>query len=283
MIEPQQKRNNSFFPRPEIKKILHKATAKDRALTLANHVADLNMGEATRLTTNEFENLVTSFQSSREIKVYNRIKEVDKCVRNVLPYLNQLRLIYHENVAYLWGCYNMAFTITVFEKILNKHVPLESNEQGFEAMIFPDGGQINMGCNSNGKIEIGFRPTNILADIISRNNTGSMPHNALPDMINYYKKISEEGAIELKTCVTAVKDYLIREEAEINVYWRKIREIEDNMRKKGIPFEHGNNIDYNFTKSASLNSYDTTFEYPSYDDLPLNEIQYQEFSKKYLL
>jgi hypothetical protein len=284
MIEQQQRKSTSLFPRQEIKSILHKSNAKERALALANHVADLNMGEPTTLSPNEFENLVTSFQSSREIKIYNRIKEIDKCVRNVLPYLNQLRLIYHENVAYLWGCYNMAFTLDFCQETINNILnhsqkPVNTTKPGRLPQAVGNS-QISLKYNQSNQVTIiiNTEPGN---ESIAKSFMASdikADENVLLNLIKFYKQRSEEGAIELKSCIAAVKHYLVKEEAEINIYWRKIREIEDNMRSGEGPLRLRN-----FFNKNTINENGYQFQYPVYDELNLNQKMFDEFSTKYLL
>lgn len=79
-----------------VSKVLNDGSAKQRALLLANHIADVSSGGKGLLTESELSSLTKSFQKPNEIELYNRYCKIFEKVQIYLTTLSQLRLSYLE-------------------------------------------------------------------------------------------------------------------------------------------------------------------------------------------
>lgn len=274
MIE-QLKKSEPIFLQAETRPFPKKTNARERALLLANHVAAINMGEPSTLSQSEYDKLLNSFQTGRDIKVYNRIKEIDRCVRSVLPYLNQLRLTHNEEIAIIWGCYNLVRTFLLFEDVINQALgSIEDEEKKNNVARHPAliNNFIKFNLNKNGELSHEFIPVSSFPKIGGPIYTEGI---TLSEIIDMYRDRLEEGAVTIKSYIRAVKDYLISEDVEIEAYWTKLNDIEESMRQAQ------NFINTEKTSEKKIGG--TNAFYRAYDELSLSQVKYDHFKESYLL
>lgn len=272
----------------EIQHFPVRTSAKKRALLLANHIANISMGEKASLSANEYNTLVGSFSTAHEIRVYNRIKEVDKCIRNVLPYLNQLRILYQENTATLTGYFNLLHTCQVMEQVLNQ-----------VAAAIPDAEARRQALQTAGLEQLVFASYKLQADNSLKLDidTQSLPHEllsasgetdslkdelSLRRLIHIYRERAKDGMVSVRTYIQAVKDYLAFEEANINIYLHKLTEIEADMQEDRSVFTR---FSAQFTGNTSQDFLprDPEMTYPDYITLAIDKEKYDAFKTRYLI
>jgi len=87
----------------DISKVLTRGSARQRATIIAEDGAQYSKTGKGFLTDSETKALYDSFKTSAEIRTYNKYLEVGRKVRQSIPYLKQLHLLYEVSIAYLTG------------------------------------------------------------------------------------------------------------------------------------------------------------------------------------
>jgi hypothetical protein len=103
----------------DVQNIIAKGSAKQRALLLVNDVALTSIGKEKLLSQSEFNALLSSFKTPADIKIYNRFKQCDKVVKDILNLLNQKRLICREDLVRIEGFLILKYTLESFEEAVN--------------------------------------------------------------------------------------------------------------------------------------------------------------------
>lgn len=86
-----------------ISKILSKGSAKQRIILVATDIAEKNLGNSGLLSETELKELIDTFNTPAEIRLYNKFRRTEELIRNALHILYQYKNIYREYIARIEG------------------------------------------------------------------------------------------------------------------------------------------------------------------------------------
>ncbi len=210
-----------------IEKILTKGSTKQRALLLANHIAEINYGDKGFLTSQEIQAIRNSFNKEHEIETYNRYKRMFDKVQVFLTNLSQYRLSYMEALTRLdklillrMGNYNL-------EDLVNNILDCISNKSERDKAI---------------NIAVGFSNP-FLERTIKKDKDGYIKvistDGPLEHLIQELRTKINEEQVNLKTSIQFIKDYITENNFKIKVFWDFIKKIEKwakDKENKGLSF-----------------------------------------------
>lgn len=208
-----------------IDKTLSKGTPKQRAILLANHIAELNMGGKGLLSEAEFKSLSDSFRTDQEIKAYNRYRRVYDLTRNFMSNVTQARFAYAVAVEHLEKLLLIQRSNYDFEDAVNGLMDmLPSKKDKEKAVTF---------------IKRFSKPH--LLRLIEVDNEGYIKaaHDKqgtmIAEMIDTARDEAVDAQVELKTAITLIKDYMAETGLSVKVFAGMVKEIENWAKsKKGM-------------------------------------------------
>lgn len=196
-----------------IKKGSTKRSARQRAFLILNHVTEKNSGEKGSLTDQEYEELLASFKTERDIRTYEKYQAMHSAGYQLISMISQYRLscsvavekhdkyiIMHKN--------NVALdsTLNAISKIFVK----KENRHEFNTMLtntITDGSVLREVKVKGGELGIGGT-------------------SELADMIEDAREEVERTLIVLKSTITAIKDYFSENKFKIKVFSKYIKDTE---------------------------------------------------------
>jgi len=102
-----------------ISKILTKGSAKQRVILLANEIGERGYSGKSNLTDKELDELMDSFKSPDENKIYEKFRRQEELIRNVIGALGQIQNAFLERKSSLDGYIYLKFAYGDVEDILN--------------------------------------------------------------------------------------------------------------------------------------------------------------------
>ena len=262
--------------RKDISTILKKGSAKQRAVLLANSIANsFTSGEAI-LTDREHHELIESFKTDSEIRVYSKFRRADEVVRNALMYLSQLWISYREQVAHitgyalLWDAYQRSEDMIneLFANVENKKQRAKLLEIAskydyyFLAKVEPD--------------EENFIHVNTGKPRKAEETEGY----SLEDIIHNFSRGAGATLGQVKAVIKALKEYMSETGFNVKAYKDMIKEVETDAKQDKAVFPK-----YSKRQTAERGIAripDKYFVYPMYEDVEIDEAFYTEFKEKYL-
>ena len=206
--------------RLHIDKSLAKGTAKQRAILLANHIAELNLGGKGLLTAAEYESLSGSFKTDAEVSAYHRYRKVYDEVRNFLPSLAQWRFAYAYTLEKLEKLTLLRRNNYDFEDVVNNLFDLMPDKKTKAEAIKRVKGFTNLGL---------FRGVTVDKEGYIQ----TTPDDGLLDgFIRETRETAIADQVRLKTGITLVKDYLSETGLNIMVFTAFVKEIENWAKSK---------------------------------------------------
>lgn len=102
-----------------ISKILTKGTAKQRVILLANEIGERGYGGKGNLSDKELDELMDSFKTPEENKIYKKFKRQEELMRNVIGALGQIQNAFLERKSRLDGYVLLLYSYEEMEYVLN--------------------------------------------------------------------------------------------------------------------------------------------------------------------
>lgn len=196
-----------------IEKVLLQGTPKQRALLLANHLSEVNLGGKGFLSDSEFTSLTSSFESESELKVYNLYNRRFRLVGTFLTNLSQARLSYKEAL-----------------ERLEKYLLLRMNNDDFEDAINT---LLNLMLDKQTK-DKGLKLLKSFNRLplyrwIKPDDSGliRIEENRLSEIIDQLRERVRQEQISLKTSIQALKDYLDHTGFNVKVFKAFLKEVEN--------------------------------------------------------
>jgi hypothetical protein len=206
-----------------VEKTLLKGTPKQRAILLANHIAEVNMDGKGFLTEAEFTALSNSFKTDQEIAAYNRYRKVYDLLRNFLPNLSQARMTYQITLERLEKFILVRRSNYDFEDAINSMIELMPDKKTKDAAKKRIKHFSNMAL---------LRSIETDKEVFIK---ATAKGGLLDDSIKEAKKTAKVEQIELKTGITLVKDYLSETGINVKVFAAFVKQIENWAKsKKGL-------------------------------------------------
>lgn len=246
----------------KIEKIL-KYPTKKKLLTILNGVVSLSMNKPT-LDKNELSYLLGSL-SNKELIIYDNYGKINNSIRDVIQYLNQLRLSIRNCYTHLFDISILAFTHANFTGSINKALEIIPDKslkdqigEILENKLVVYGG-FHRYDKENSKLIVG---------------TGKGSKTA--ERIIYYQTEATEYIAITKAGIDLLREYLSFTKLGIKAYKDLINEIETEIKEPPTPLIIPNHIKNNipYYKINLLNIF------PDYIKIMRDETAYNELKEK---
>jgi hypothetical protein len=195
-----------------VEKILLKGTPKQRALLIANHLSEANLGKKGFLTDSELAALTDSFESELELKVYRTFKRRHEFVSAFLANLSQARLSYKEVLERLEKFLLIRMGNDDFEDVVNNLLDLIPDKK----------------TKAKGLTLVKSYQRFPLYRFIKPDEAGliRIDDNRLDEIIEQLRKRVNQEQISLKTSIQALKDYMEETGFNVTVFKMFLKEVE---------------------------------------------------------
>lgn len=244
-----------------------KSSAKKRALILANHLAETNIGEKGFLTEEEFNALVDSFRSEKEIETYNQFRKIFEKMQMFLSNLSQFRLVYIETLQKLDKFILVKMSNNEFEDFTNRLLDLIGDEKRSQVM----------------ELAKKYQEPMLLRMIEEDNNYIKVKGKSkLIELIIGLQGKAKAEQIQLKTAIKVAKDYIKETGFNVLVITKFIQDVENwaKDKSKGLmtklipePYDHLS-ADKDLKKILDSNIVE-----PDYKNIPIDPDKYQYFKE----
>lgn len=206
-----------------VEKVLAKGSTKQRAILLANHIAEVNLAGKGILTDAEFESLSGSFKSDQEKAAYNRYRKAYDLLRNYLPNLSQTRFAYACSIERLEKLLLLRLSNSDVEDLANSLIDLIPDKKSKAKAL---------------KRAKDFSNTALVRSI-GADDEGYVRVTSFGDSLDVWIKALRKEAmaeqVELKTGITLAKDYLAETGLNVRAFAAYVKEIENWAKsKKGL-------------------------------------------------
>jgi len=249
-----------------IEKTIQSGTARQKALLVANAFAEQLCGNVGFLTREQVDYLQDGLNTSREIKTFNRIIDAEYNIRIVIPFLINMGLELSERISFANGICLTHYTTGKFVDLLNNFC----NEYGKD---FRDK-VIN--SLENNTLITGKMDESQEEPFLTLNNT-----YVTDEMMDSLKKQMTSSMAEIKAVITAIRDFMKKENIKIDPYTELLNEKEEELKEDAsiIP-KYGFKHLEDETLGEDLREYMKRFQlFPDYKNLPLDEDVYKQYIK----
>jgi hypothetical protein len=255
-----------------VEKMLTAGSVKQRALLLANHIADLSHGGKGLLTESEFNALSDSFKKSAEIDVYNRYRTMFEKVQVYLTTLSQLRLSYLEILGRLDKLILLRKANAEMEDLANHLLELITDKKERAKAT---------------KIAKGFSSTALLRKIETDKDgyieVRGMGPTEDPAIESLRAHVQTEQT-NLKTAIQVIKDYFDETGFNVKVFKDFVRNLENWAKGKS-----NKGLTSMFVLRAAKEDDSRAKELmgknllePDYEDVQVDQEQYKKLRRDYL-
>jgi len=196
-----------------VEKTLLKGTPKQRALLIANHLSEANLGGKGFLSDSELAALIDSFESESELKIYRAFKRRYEVVSAYLANLSQARLSYKEVLERLEKFLLIRMGNDDFEDVVNNLLDLipdkKTQLKGLQLV------------KSYHRLPLyrSIKPDK--AGLIR------IDSNRLEDIIAQLRERVNQEQVSLKTSIQALKDYIDETRFNVKVFKAFLKEVEN--------------------------------------------------------
>jgi len=294
------------MPKKDVSSIIARGTPLQRITLYANHIAETSLGGAGLLTEAELNKLYNSFETASEIRLYNKFKKADLVVKQALFYLQQTRLGYREQIAFLvaysihWSNFkdiretfnDILYTIGKKNKALRKKIlDIMVNTNAVMAQFKEEEGQVVLSVEPKD-----FKGLNYLKGNFAR---AWKEHRAeeryegegyLRLLLLAHKDNAEGYLIRAKALIKALNDYMEEQGFKIKAYRRFVEAVEADLHEDKSPIEiysekrtleslkdsRFNNEDH---KKDFLDEVSKYFVFPDYSKIELDQAEYRKFKE----
>lgn len=196
-----------------VEKTLLKGTPKQRAILLANHLSEVNLGGKGFLSDSEVSALTNSFESDSEIKLYNLYNRRFRLVGGYLSNLSQARLSYKEALERLEKYLLLRMGNDDFEDAVNNLLDLmpdkKTKAKGLKLV------------KSFSRLPLHRHIKPDEAGLIR------IESNHLDEVISTLRERVRQEQVSLKTSIQALKDYLDETGFNVKVFKAFLKEVEN--------------------------------------------------------
>ena len=216
----------------DVTKVLAQGSPRQRALILAEDIAQYRLFHKGFLTDKEHQALTDSFKTPAEIRLYNKFRECDKTIINAMPYLKQLQLIHEVSIAYLtgysilWRSYQREagsyeqILYLIKDKATKKEVIKVLTGGLYEPML----GSIVLAKDRDIDIVVKDRPPKK-----DRKTKAEKKRVGLGEIIDAYTEKATEQLKEAKALAQAILEYIDEEGFNVKTYKTAITDIMDAL------------------------------------------------------
>lgn len=249
---------------------MEKGSVKQRALLLANHLAEVNIGGKGFLTDEEFDALSSTFKTPQDITVYNRYRKMFDRVQIYLTYISQFRTGYMEVLGRLDKLILLRKSNSDFEELSNRLIDLMPSPSLKEKAI---------------SIVQHYSNVSLLRSF-SLDEEGYIQ---VEDTKQFDESIAElqllvrQEQVRLKTGLAVIKDYLNETQFNVRVFWGYIKEVENWAKsKKGLSFLLSDRASRKFTEPTLRPFFEKHSLEKDYDSVEIDKKKYDKFRQEYL-
>lgn len=270
----------------DISGIMAKGTPRQRLNLLYSHFALLQFNKKGILTESEIAKITQSFKTSQEIDLYNKYIAIDNSVRHSLLYLNQVRLGYREQIAYINGYsllwHSLERATDLFNELLydvkDKKLKDRLTKKILDREVAPFNKFIT---DKEGYIKL--KPKEAMAGLIDGSDSG------VESFLQQHKKNAEEMLVIAKTYLKALKDFIEEKSFNIDEYKYQIKIIETDLEedKSIIPKYSRKKLkealgELGDPEDKTEKLFSRYFVYPDYDSIEIDEAQYKNYRENHL-
>jgi hypothetical protein len=118
----------------DIESLLLKAPVKKRILTAINYIASVSLGKEPPFTQADYIRILDSLNTAKEVDLYNKYSEYDVAFKELLHYLNQLRIATKTHLTRLLGNFRLINTYNNFIASIKLALP-EIKDKGEQLKV----------------------------------------------------------------------------------------------------------------------------------------------------
>ena len=244
--------------------ILKNGSDYEKALLVANSNAEKATSEKGFLTEYEIGKLISTIQTNKGANIYNTIMNIENNIRLALYDMENEYRFFESRFWMYYFFYNRYSLINEIPDSLNSFL-----------YRYPETRDFLLKCMKINGME--FFPSSEGVFIEGRmkaevNETRVKVANSL-----------DAARIRIKTVVACIKDYMEEKGVVIEIYLKKIHELEEKVRQAGLPLEDEH---YRAIKRSNKELMDRLVHeegiiiFLAYEDLPIEKKYYQKFYRQ---
>lgn len=247
-----------------------KGSAKQRAILIANDIAEKNLGGSGLLTDDEISAIVASFKTERDILAYRKYRKIFDALNLYCTHLSGSQFRYSASIAKLEKFILIQDSNSDLEEVVNQLLDL-----------------IPKGDQRSKALEITKRCDNLILyrrfEIDEDDYIKVGQDRGLDEVILQARKTVIKEQLELKTSIEVFKDYVKETGFRVQQFTAFVKGVENYLRSIKNPVMERKKLRCKQSKQKIIQKIaDRYCLEPNYDDIEIDRARYSKIWEEYL-